>query len=100
MKNRASGSKLRLPFERHPWTIVRHQGSLVVARCGAEELARNISAFNRYHFADVPPTAELMDQAFLESLQIQWRSPGHFPVRQMPLVREKHPGWIIPREGS
>ncbi|KAJ1096293.1 hypothetical protein NDU88_001436 [Pleurodeles waltl] len=45
---RNPGSKFSLPLDPRPWTIIRHQGTLVVTRWGMEEIARNILAFRCY----------------------------------------------------
>ncbi|KAJ1081394.1 hypothetical protein NDU88_001576 [Pleurodeles waltl] len=46
--DRFPGSKFRLLFEDHLWTVTRRQGSLVVAKRGSEQIARNISRFKKF----------------------------------------------------
>ncbi|KAJ1172592.1 hypothetical protein NDU88_004437 [Pleurodeles waltl] len=57
IKDLFPGSNFRLPFEDKPWIVTSHQGSLIVAKRGPEQVARNVSWFKRFHAPSEVPSA-------------------------------------------
>ncbi|KAJ1218733.1 hypothetical protein NDU88_006310 [Pleurodeles waltl] len=49
LKEHSPGSKFHLPLDKNPWTIVRRNGSAVVAQWRTSTINRNISIFKKFH---------------------------------------------------
>ncbi|KAJ1135370.1 hypothetical protein NDU88_001810 [Pleurodeles waltl] len=45
VRNRRSGSKVLLPFEKDPWVVIAKKGTMITARRKHETVTRNISFF-------------------------------------------------------
>ena len=51
LKDRHPGSKFRLPFGPHPWTVAERKGTMVTVARGQEKVTRNVSHMKRFFLA-------------------------------------------------
>ncbi|KAJ1117929.1 hypothetical protein NDU88_006125 [Pleurodeles waltl] len=42
-------SKSHLPFEQHAWVVMRHQGTMINANQGDDQVTRNVFFFEKIH---------------------------------------------------